>query len=285
MDRPPLDGLRAIVTGGGGAIGAAAASLLARDGANVLLIGRTGSKLEQAARGISSQGTGRSASIDWMQADALDEQSVLAAAERAGGHESRVDIAVAVVGGAATPALILDQTVESVERTLSANIISTFLVLKHIGSMMAGNGGGSIVAVSSMQATEAAPMFGPYCAAKAGLEMLCRVAADELGSSGVRVNMVRPGLTRNGNREHLSSDPAAVEAYMAEQPLARLGEAIDIAQAIRFLAGPESSWVTGEAITVDGGSSLRRFPDLRHVWEQRKSVTAIGKPADGNDRR
>lgn len=273
------------MTGGGGAIGAATASLLARDGADVLLIGRTKSKLERAAKRISSQVTGRSASIEWMQADALDEEAVLAAAARAGGHEARIDIAIAVVGGAATPAPILDQTVDSVERTLSANIVSTFLVLKHIGSMMAGSGGGSIVAVSSMQATEAAPMFGPYCAAKAGLEMLCRVAADELGSSGVRVNMVRPGLTRNGNREHLSSDPVAVKAYMAEQPLARLGEAMDIAQAIRFLAGPESSWVTGEAITVDGGTSLRRFPDLRHVWKERQLATGTRGTVTRRDRR
>lgn len=118
-------------------------------------------------------------------------------------------------------------------------------------------------------------MFGPYCAAKAGLEMLCRVAADELGHAGVRVNMVRPGLTRNGNAEHLSSDPDVVAAYMVQQPLARVGEAGDIAAAIRFLAGPESSWITGEAITVDGGTSLRRFPDLTDNWAHRGVSTSL----------
>lgn len=118
-------------------------------------------------------------------------------------------------------------------------------------------------------------MFGPYCAAKAGLEMLCRVAADELGHAGVRVNMVRPGLTRNGNAEHLSSDPDVVAAYMVQQPLARVGEAGDIAAAIRFLAGPESSWITGEAITVDGGTSLRRFPDLADNWAHRGVSTTL----------
>lgn len=276
MYRPLLNGLRAVVTGGGGAIGGAAAALLARDGARVLLAGRTASTLERTASGISAQLGPGGGSVDWMQADALDEQEIQALMERAAGDNGRVDIAVAVVGGAATPAPVLAQTVGSVERTLSANITSTFLILKYAGSLMARNGGGSIVAVSSMQATEPAPMFGPYCAAKAGLEMLCRVAADELGSAGVRVNMVRPGLTRNGNPEHLSSDPAAVKAYMAEQPIARLGEATDIAEAIRFLSGPESSWVTGEAITVDGGTSLRRFPDLRQVWEDRGVAPLAG---------
>ncbi len=271
----PLGDMRAVVTGGGGAIGGAAAVLLARDGAHVLLAGRTRSKLERAAERVTEAIGSGTGSVDLMEVDALDEEAVIEMAARAAGPEGRIDMAVAVVGGGATPLPVLAQTVASLEHTLTANITSTFLVLKHVGTRMVAGGGGSIVAVSSMQATESAPMFGPYCAAKAGLEMLCRVAADELGAAGVRVNMVRPGLTRNGNDGHLSEDPEALERYMVEQPLARPGEAIDIGQAIRYLAGPESSWVTGESITVDGGTSLRRFPDLTEVWQHRGVDTSI----------
>jgi len=274
-----LRGMRALITGGGGAIGGAAAELLARDGAHVLVAGRTRSKLERvAARVREAVGSG-AGSVDLMEMDALDEEAVIDMTKRAGGSEGRLDMAVAVVGGGAVPRPVLAQSVASLEQTLMANIASTFLILKHAGTMMVAGGGGSIVAVSSMQATESAPMFGPYCAAKAGLEMLCRVAADELGGVGVRVNVVRPGLVRNGNPGHLSEDAEAVERYMAEQPIARPGEAMDIGHAIRYLAGPESSWVTGQSITVDGGTSLRRFPDLTEVWKHRGVDTSIpGKP-------
>jgi NAD(P)-dependent dehydrogenase (short-subunit alcohol dehydrogenase family) len=276
----PLRGMRSLITGGGGAIGGAAAVLLARDGAHVLLAGRTRSKLERVAeRVVEAVGSG-AGSCDLMEMDALDEDAVIDMTERAGGSEGRIDMAVAVVGGGAVPRPVLAQSVASLERTLMANIASTFLILKHAGTMMVARGGGSIVAVSSMQATESAPMFGPYCAAKAGLEMLCRVAADELGTAGVRVNVVRPGLVRNGTPGHLSEDAEAVRRYMTEQPIARPGEAMDIGHAIRYLTGPESSWVTGQSITVDGGTSLRRFPDLTEVWKHRGVDTSIAGKAD-----
>jgi NAD(P)-dependent dehydrogenase (short-subunit alcohol dehydrogenase family) len=276
----PLRGMRALITGGGGAIGGAAAVLLARDGAHVLLAGRTRSKLERVAARVSEAVGSGAGSVDLVEMDALGEDAVIDMTQRAGGSEGRIDIAVAVVGGGAVPRPVLAQSLASLEQTLMANIASTFLILKHAGTMMVSRGGGSIVAVSSMQATESAPMFGPYCAAKAGLEMLCKVAADELGSAGVRVNVVRPGLVRNGNPGHLSEDAEALDRYMAEQPIARPGEAMDIGHAIRYLAGPESSWVTGQSITVDGGTSLRRFPDLTEVWAHRGVDTSIPGRSD-----
>ena len=119
-----------------------------------------------------------------------------------------------------------------------------------------------------MQDTEVAPNFAFYCASKAALEMMCKVAADELGGQGVRVNVVRPGLTQNSNESHLSYIPDVVAAYFQQQPIQRSGQSIDIAHAIRYLAGPESSWVTGTSIVVDGGNSLRRFPDLQFHWDR-----------------
>ena len=164
---------------------------------------------------------------------------------------------------------MLRYSVETLEDTMRRNITSAYLVMKHAGSLMVRQGGGSIVAVSSMQGIQPAPMFAAYCAAKAGLEMLVRCAAEELGEHRVRVNAVRPGLTRTDATTGMFADDDVVAAYMEQQPLDREGEAEDIAGAIRYFCGPESSWTTGQCLTVDGGTSLRRFPDLGDWYRSR----------------
>jgi NAD(P)-dependent dehydrogenase (short-subunit alcohol dehydrogenase family) len=120
-----------------------------------------------------------------------------------------------------------------------------------------------------MQAIQSAPMLAAYCGAKAGLEMFCKVAADELGESGVRVNVVRPGFTRTDATVSMMSNQTIIDEYLEQQPLARTGEAEDIAHAIRYFLGPESAWTTGQCLTVDGWCTIRRFPDLRHLWADR----------------
>jgi NAD(P)-dependent dehydrogenase (short-subunit alcohol dehydrogenase family) len=109
------------------------------------------------------------------------------------------------------------------------------------------------------------PFLAAYCAGKAAVDQLVRVAADELGRHRVRVNAVRPGLTRTGTTGPLFEAREIHARFLAQQPLARGGEAEDIARAVRFLAGPESSWVTGQCLTVDGGNTLRRFPDIEDL--------------------
>ncbi len=271
MARDPssLAGLSAVITGGGGGIGSATASVLVDDGAHVLIAGRTESTLRHVAEILEPGARKAGGSIRWTACDALDEQEVRTLVSSATEATGRVDMAVNVVGGSKGIGPVLRATVDELEGTLRQNITSAFLLIKHAGSAMVRNGGGSIVAVSSMQATQTAPMLAAYCAGKAGLEMLCQVAADELGGHGVRVNMVRPGLTNNGQPTHMSAIPSVVDAYLDQQPVRRPGEADDIAHAIRYLAGPESAWVTGVALTVDGGTSLRRFPDLAFHWRSR----------------
>jgi NAD(P)-dependent dehydrogenase (short-subunit alcohol dehydrogenase family) len=101
-----------------------------------------------------------------------------------------------------------------------------------------------------------------YCVSKAGIEMLARNAADELGGAGIRVNAVRPGLVPTDLAAGLVNNPAANADYLDQMPLRRLGTTDDIANIVRFLIGPESSWVTGQLIAADGGHTLRRGPDL-----------------------
>ena len=104
----------------------------------------------------------------------------------------------------------------------------------------------------------------PYSVSKAGIETLVRNAADELGRAGVRVNAVRPGLVPTELADPLVSDEQVQADYLAQMPLHRLGTVDDIAAGVRYLLGPESSWVTGQILAIDGGHTLRRGPDIEH---------------------
>ena len=128
-------------------------------------------------------------------------------------------------------------------------------------------GGGSFVGISSIAAPLTHRFMSVYCVSKAGLETLVRTAADELGPAGVRVNAVRPGLVPTELAAALDDDPEVRSDYLAQMPLGRLGSVDDVAGLVRFLLGPESSWITGEAIGVDGGHHLRRGPDVEH-WSR-----------------
>jgi NAD(P)-dependent dehydrogenase (short-subunit alcohol dehydrogenase family) len=123
--------------------------------------------------------------------------------------------------------------------------------------------GGAIVAVSSTAVVTSARGLASHKAGKAAVDALVEAAADELGEEGIRVNSVRAGVTGATGPGGVEVDDETAELVRAGQPLTRSGDVDDIAQAIRFLAGPESSWVTGQHLTVDGGHVLRAFPDLR----------------------
>jgi NAD(P)-dependent dehydrogenase (short-subunit alcohol dehydrogenase family) len=97
-----------------------------------------------------------------------------------------------------------------------------------------------------------------YGTAKAGIDMLCRCAAEELGSAGIRVNTVQPGIVDDELMAPITAGGPLLDDYLAEMPISRLGTVEDIASAVRFLAGPESSWITGDSLAIDGGHHLRR---------------------------
>jgi NAD(P)-dependent dehydrogenase (short-subunit alcohol dehydrogenase family) len=263
-----LTGTTAFLTGGAGGIGRATTRMLLRDGAHVVIGSRSAERLAAEADRLAPLAEAGGGSIRWTVCDSLDEDQVRAAVDLAAEPTGRLDAAVAIAGGGPL-APILRYSVELLEDTMRRNITSAYLVMKYAGSLMVQAGGGSIVAVSSMQGIQPAPMFAAYCAAKAGLEMLVRCAAEELGEHRVRVNAVRPGLTRTDATTGMFANDEVVAAYMEQQPLDREGEAEDIAGAIRYFCGPESSWTTGQCLTVDGGTSLRRFPDLSNWYRSR----------------
>ena len=121
------------------------------------------------------------------------------------------------------------------------------------------------MAISSTAAVFSTKYLASYAAGKAAVDQLVRVAANELGELGVRVNSVQPGMTRTPGTARAFDNPEMMAAFLAEQPIGRHGEVEDIAQAVRYFAGPESSWVTGQLLTVDGGNTLRSFIDYRNL--------------------
>jgi len=251
-----LAGQRAVVVGGGSGIGLASARVLARDGARVTIVGRTEQKLRDATEELTGEGL----DVAWCVCDALDGGSVRAAVEAAADDAGHLHIAVVVPGGGGvTPVLLYDDDAFSAE--VDQNVRPVFLFLKYAGRAMVRAGGGSFVAISSTAAVFSTKYLAGYAAGKAAVDQLVRVAADELGRLGVRVNSVQPGLTQTAATAGMFRNDDMSAAFLAQQPLARHGQPLDIAQAVRFFAGPESSWVTGQLLTVDGGNTLRSFID------------------------
>ena len=275
MSDGPLTGKAALVTGGSGGIGSACARWLARDGAAVTLMARDEEKLEAAAAEVRAAGAGK-APVAVFAGDATEPAEVRAAVERATSVTGFVDICVPTVGGGLiAPLLLLDD--QDLLDQLRRNVVSSFLAIKHCVPSMVKAGGGSIVCVSSDAATMSWPFLAGYCAAKAGLDALVRVAADELGRHNIRVNAVRPGLTRtpSNNISMIFSDPEIVEDFLEQKPLARTGTPDDVAAGVRFLAGPESSWVTGQSLAIEGGNELRRAPSLEKIARTRLGDDAV----------
>src|SRR3954469_15037379 len=246
-----LAGMAALVTGGGGGIGSASALDLARDGAAVTLMGRAESTLQAAqARLLGDLPDG--AVVKYVVGDARNAADMERAVDAAHGTADGLRICVATVGGGVSttaPLLVLDERmlIDAYEH----NVVSAFLAMKYSTPKMVEGGGGSIVCISSVAANATSPYLSSYVASKAALEAMIRVAAVELAAFGIRVNAVRPGSIASRPR----SDAEIARADMAAQrlPLKRIGIPVDVAGGVRYLAGPESAYVTGQSYAIDGG--------------------------------
>jgi NAD(P)-dependent dehydrogenase (short-subunit alcohol dehydrogenase family) len=255
-----LKGMSALVTGGGSGIGLACARRLAEDGAAVTICGRTEQRLEAAAADI-----GQAA---WIVCDVTDEGQVEAAVAAAGQHGGgRLDVVVACAGGSTHMGPIAVSDSAAWRATIELNVMGTFLTIKHAAPALARQGGGSIVAISSIASPRTHRYLSAYSVGKAAIDTLVQVAADELGPSKVRVNSVRPGLVDTDMVSSITGTPAVLNDYLDQMPLGRVGTVDDIAAAVRFLAGPEATWITGQCLGVDGGHALRRGPDYTPLAE------------------
>ena len=269
-----LEGTAALVTGGGSGIGLAAARALVRDGSSVTIMGRTADKLEAAAASLRADAPA-GVTVQVAAGDVGSEDDVIAAVNAAGSVTGKLDIAVAAAGDG-TLGPVIATSLDEWNRVLTVCLTGTFLTFKHAGAAMGRSGGGSLVAISSLASSITHPFMAPYSAAKAGIDMLVKTVADELGQVGVRANAVNPGIIETDLVSMITPDNSVGQSYLESMPISRFGTVEDVAPLIRFLCGPESSFITGECITVDGGNHLRRGPNYYEF-----ASALYGKAADG----
>ncbi len=260
-----LGGVRALVTGGGSGIGLAVASRLAADGATVTICGRTEQKLIDAVETIRGSALA-SAEVLHVVADVTVEDQVAAAVEVASDEAGRLGILIANAGGSLHMGPFEAAEEVAVRATIDLNLMGTILCIKHAVEPMRRNGGGAVVAVSSGAGAFPHRHLWAYGASKAGIDHACRYAAEEMGGDGIRVNTVQPGIVDDELMEFITAGGPLMDDYIENMPLGRAGRVEDIAEAVRFLAGPESSWITGVSLPIDGGHHLRRGADYSRLF-------------------
>lgn len=178
-------------------------------------------------------------------------------------HYGGVDVVVANAG-AGTYGLLAEHPLSEWQRIIDLCLTGVFVTLKHASSTM--NDGGSIITISSLNAVQPSKGMAAYCAAKAGVAMLTRVAAMELGERGIRVNTIAPGLVRTNATSGFFSVPAVVEEFVENAPLGRFAEPEEIADLALFLASDSSSFMSASFLSIDGGGNTGRYPDLPRIF-------------------
>lgn len=245
-----LTGKVALVTGGSKGLGLAAAMAMAGQGAEVVICSRKQENLALAAREFESKGL-RVITHAANMGDALQVKSLFEAVER---QFDRLDI---LVNNAATN-LLTPSVAEADEKVwdkiVQLNLKGTFLASSQAARLMKKAGAGRIINVSSIAARKAARGMGIYCVTKAAVEMLTKVMAIELAQDRITVNAVAPCMVKTGFSQFFWSNESLLQEIARTIPMGRIAETGDVVGAIVFLASDHAAFITGETITVDGGS-------------------------------
>ncbi len=227
----------AIVTGAGSGIGKASAELFRSEGATVV-----GADLKDAE----------------VNCDAGDEASVKDLVDQVVRDHGRLDIFFANAGVSGGSDGLFDQDAAAWAEILRINLIGPFLAIKYAAPAMKASGGGSIICTASVAGIRAGAGGPAYSASKAGVINLVKVAATQMVGANIRVNAICPGLIETGMTEFIfdrAREKGQEDRIGHLNPLKRGGQPVEIANAALFLASDDSSYVNGQAITVDGGLS------------------------------
>jgi NAD(P)-dependent dehydrogenase (short-subunit alcohol dehydrogenase family) len=242
-----LDGKTALITGGNSGIGLATARLFLAEGARVAITGRDQQKLDAVSRELGS-------GVLAVQADVTDRAATERAIETVIARLGRLDVLFANAGiGGRTP--VGEDSLASFEQILKTNLTGPFVTIQAAAPYL--NDGASVVLTGSIHASAGFPGYAAYAASKAGIRAMARVLAGELSGRGIRVNVVSPGPIRTPIWDPIAQSPEAFEQFAQQVslgiPLARLGEADEVAKAVLFLASDDSAYIQGADIAVDGG--------------------------------
>jgi 3-oxoacyl-[acyl-carrier protein] reductase len=237
----------AIITGAGAGIGRATARLFAEHGARLALIDVSDERGEAAARELQDGG----ADAAYVRCDVTRRDDVERMAQDVLGRFGQVDVLVNNAGGSKT-VWLWEMTEEQWDDIVNLNLKAPFLGTRAVVPHMMKRRSGCIVNLSSCQGASPAPMRAHYSAAKAGIIGFTRTVAFELAPYNIRVNAVAPGTTAT-ERVRGNWDDAGWAKLNEQQPLGRVSEPEDMAEAILYLAGPRSRMVTGQVLHVNGG--------------------------------
>jgi NAD(P)-dependent dehydrogenase (short-subunit alcohol dehydrogenase family) len=251
-----MDGKVALIVGGGSGIGRGTAARLVAAGARVVIADVSRDAAEAVAAELGDQARA-------VAGDVTDTADVARFVQTAVEEFGSLDVSINSAG-VGTLGMIHDHPESEWDRVVGICLKGTFLTTKHASHRMIEQGtGGVILNISSINGRQPAEGFVAYCSAKAGVDMLIRVASMELGRHGIRVVGIAPGfvdtpLTAGGG-------DAAKAIYLDKTPLGRTGEVDDIAAAAEFLVSDQASWVSGETLVVDGAATTREYPGIAQM--------------------
>ncbi len=247
-----LESKIAVVTGGNKGIGKGTSLCLANAGADVIVVGRTQSELEQISSKIEKMGR-RSLPI---VADVTQKQSIEAMVEKTVKEFGRIDL---LVNNAGTSEVLPpeDYPEEIWDKIIDTNLKGVFLCSQTVGKVMIKQNSGNIVNVSSQASIVALPDHAAYCSSKGGVNLLTKVLALDWAKYNIRVNAVAPTIINTPMAEKIFGDPEVRAEVLKKIPLGHFGEVEDVAGAIIFLASEASRMVTGHVLLVDGGWTIQ----------------------------
>lgn len=255
-----VKGKVALITGAGSGLGEAAARILAREGAKVVVLGRTEDEIKQVAQSI----TGSDGEAIHIVADISDPQSMQQAVQRVIERWSRLDIVFANAGINGVWAPIEDLTVEEWQETININLNGTFYTIKAAAPHLKKNGG-SVIITSSVNGTRIFSNTGAtaYSCTKAAQVAMAKMLALELAKHRVRVNVICPGaieseIDDNTEKRNVEKEKEPVEFPEGRIPLTddKPGEAEDVGELVLFLASDASKHISGTEVWIDGAQSL-----------------------------
>ena len=243
-----LDGRRALITGAGRGIGLAAAAALADVGAQVVLVARTKTEIEEAVSAIRAKGgRGEAVILDVTDTDAVRRTI----ADQAPFH------VLVNNAGANRPQPFIDFKLEDVDHLLDLNVRAAFVVAQAVAKRMVETGTkGSLIHISSQMAFTTGPGRSVYCATKAALEGFSRAIAAELAPQGIRSNTLCPTFIETPLAAEMLRDPKVRDLVTAKIKLGRIGQVEDLMGAMVYLASDASALMTGTHMLVDGGWTL-----------------------------
>jgi NAD(P)-dependent dehydrogenase (short-subunit alcohol dehydrogenase family) len=252
-----LDGRVAVITGGASGIGLECARRFVREGARVVLADRNTEPLDAATAELGDAAIGEVVDVT-QEADV--ERMTRRAVDEFGGLDAAVNAA-----GFGTFGFVADHAADEWRAVIDTDLTGVMLSVKHEAQVMREAGTGAIVNIASINARVPAEGMSAYCCAKAGVEMLTKCAAMELGPHGIRVSAIGPGFVDTPLTAFTQMVPTIRDAYVQATPLGRAGQPDDIADVALFLVSDEARWISGDTLFVDGASMLKAYPELHKL--------------------